>query len=92
MKTYARLILRICLGLLAALVSVAAQAADAPFVLAAADTSRFLPASPDALIGKTLQDIRASRLDDALREVDRVISIRPDFKLAHLIQIGRAHV
>jgi murein L,D-transpeptidase YafK len=86
MKTYARLILRICLGLLAALVSVATPAADAPFVLAAADTSRFLPASPDALIGKTLQDIRASRLDDALREVDRVISIRPDFKLAHLIR------
>ena len=38
MKTYARLILRICLGLLAALVSVATPAADAPFVLAAADT------------------------------------------------------
>ena len=27
-----------------------------------------------------------NRLDDALREVDRVISIRPDFKLAHLIR------
>jgi murein L,D-transpeptidase YafK len=56
-----------------------------PVVLAAADTAHFLP-SPDALIGKTLQDIRASRLDDALKEVDKVIAIRPDFKLAYLIK------
>lgn len=62
-----------------------AQAGEPAMVLAAADSSRFMP-SPDALIGKTLQDIRASRLDDALKEVDRVISIRPDFKLAHLIR------
>ena len=60
-------------------------AAEAPMVLAAADTHRFMP-SPDVLMGKTLQDIRASRLDDALKEVDRVISLRPDFKLAHLIR------
>ena len=61
------------------------QAGEQPVRLAAADPSRFLP-SPDALIGKTLQHIRASRLDDALKEVDQVISIRPDFKLAHLIR------
>ncbi|MEW6677568.1 MAG: L,D-transpeptidase family protein [Pseudomonadota bacterium] len=47
---------------------------------------RIAATSPDALIGKTLQDIRASRLDDALIEVDRVIAIQPDFKLAHLIK------
>ncbi|MEW5770440.1 MAG: L,D-transpeptidase family protein [Pseudomonadota bacterium] len=63
----------------------AAWAQEEPVVVAAADTAHFLP-SPDALIGKTLQDIRASRLDDALREVDRVIAIRPDFKLAYLIK------
>lgn len=57
----------------------------APTLLAAADTAHFLP-SPDALIGKTLQDIRASRMDDALREVDKVLAMRPDFKLAHLIK------
>lgn len=64
-----------------------AQSAEgkAPVVLASADTAHFLP-SPDALIGKTLQDIRASRLDDALKEVDRIIAIRPDFKLAYLIK------
>lgn len=50
-----------------------------------ADAGLFLP-SPDALIGRTLQAIRASRMDDALREVDRVIAIRPDFKLAYLIK------
>lgn len=56
-----------------------------PVMLASADTAHFLP-SLDTLIGKTLQDIRASRLDDALKEVDRVIAIRPDFKLAYLIK------
>ncbi len=62
----------------------------APIRLAAADTNRLLPltsiASPDALISKALQDIRASRMDDALREVNRAIALRPDFKLAHLIR------
>jgi len=56
-----------------------------PIMLAAANSNHFLP-SPDVLIGKTLQDIRASRLDDALKEVNRVIAIRPDFKLAYLIK------
>ncbi|TCS72928.1 murein L,D-transpeptidase YafK [Sulfuritortus calidifontis] len=62
-----------------------AAAADRPVQLAALDGNRYLP-SPDALIAKTLEAIRASRLDEALREVDRVIAIRPDFKLAHLIK------
>ncbi len=62
-----------------------AEEPQANMVVATADTAHFLP-SPDALIGKTLQDIRASRLDDALKEVDRVIAIRPDFKLAYLIK------
>jgi len=67
----------------------------APILLAAADTSRTdasryltrtsLP-SPDSLISKALQDIRFSRLDDALMEVNRAIALRPDFKLAHLIR------
>jgi murein L,D-transpeptidase YafK len=72
-------------GALLSAVSALAQVTQAPIVLAAADTAHFLP-SPDALIGKTLQDIRASRLDDALKEVNRVIAIRPDFKLAYLIK------
>ena len=63
----------------------AADKEDGPIVLASLDASHLLP-SPDALIGKTLQDIRANRLDDALKEVDRVIAIQPDFKLAHLIK------
>jgi murein L,D-transpeptidase YafK len=84
MKTVSRHLARLWLGLLVT-ASSACMAAESPIMLAAADTNRFLP-SPDALIGKTLQDIRASRMDDALREVDRVISIRPDFKLAHLIR------
>jgi murein L,D-transpeptidase YafK len=78
-----------CLLLMGALLSapIAAWSGEtqAPMLLASAEARHFLP-SPDALIGKTLQDIRASRLDDALREVDRVIAIRPDFKLAYLIK------
>lgn len=84
MSAFSRYLSALLTGLLA-MVTSACLAAETPIVLAAADTHRFLP-SPDALIGKTLQDIRASRLDDALKEVDRVISIRPDFKLAHLIR------
>lgn len=42
--------------------------------------------SPDAVIGKTLQYIRSNQLDEALREVDQVIAMQPDFKLAHLIK------
>lgn len=78
-----------CRLLMGALLGVSCTAwsgeTQTPVMLASADTGHFLP-SPDALIGKTLQDIRASRLDDALREVDRVIAIRPDFKLAYLIK------
>lgn len=58
-----------------------ALAADRPVQLA--DNSRY---SPDALIAQTLEAIRASRMDDALKEVDKVIAIRPDFKLAHVIK------
>ena len=74
-----------CLLALLATFAGLAGASGEPILLASADASRFLP-SPDALIAKSIQDIRANRLDDALREVNRVISIRPDFKLAHLIK------
>lgn len=86
--TFSRLLRAACLVLagVAPAASMAwAENMQAAALMAAADTAHFLP-SPDALIGKTLQDIRASRLDDALKEVDRVIAIRPDFKLAHLIK------
>jgi murein L,D-transpeptidase YafK len=76
---------RLGLVLLAALPGLAGANGEAPILLASADTARYLP-SPDALIAKTIQDIRSNRLDDALKEVNRVISLRPDFKLAHLIK------
>lgn len=57
----------------------------APMRLAAFDTERLFN-SPDALLAKTLQNIRASRLDTAMQDVDRLIALRPDFKLAHLIR------
>lgn len=78
-------IIRIGLLLLAVLSIPAKAVADTSMRLASADPARFLH-TPDSLIAKTLQDIRANRLDDALSEVNRVISIRPDFKLAHLIK------
>jgi murein L,D-transpeptidase YafK len=69
-----------------------AQAADVdPVHVASADLRRGTPApaaspSPDGLLAKTLLEIRASRIDSALKDVDQLISIRPDFKLAHLIK------
>lgn len=60
-------------------------AEDAPMRLAAADKQNLFP-SPDALLAKTLQEIRASRLDAALSNVNQLISLRPDFRLAHLIR------
>jgi murein L,D-transpeptidase YafK len=61
--------------------------ADKPVAmqLAAADAASFL-GSPDALLGKALEEIRASHMDNALRDVDQLISMRPDFKLAYLIR------
>lgn len=73
------ILLACCLGLLGS----AAGAAERP--LQVADNSRHLP-SPDALIARTLDAIRSNQLDEALREVDKAIAIRPDFKLAHLIK------
>lgn len=58
---------------------------DAAIRLAAADTHNLLP-SPDALLAKTLQEIRASRMDMALNNVNQLISMRPDFRLAYLIR------
>ncbi|MDD5389896.1 MAG: L,D-transpeptidase family protein [Gallionellaceae bacterium] len=75
----------LALVLLTALPGLAGANSEAPILVASADMARYLP-SPDGLIAKTLQDIRSNRLDDALREVNRVISLRPDFKLAHLIK------
>lgn len=53
--------------------------------LAAADLNRYSP-SLDTLVATTIQDIRASRPDSALASVDRLIAMRPDFKLAYLIK------
>ncbi len=75
----------LALVLLTALPGLAGANSEVPIMVASADMARYLP-SPDGLIAKTLQDIRSNRLDDALREVNRVISLRPDFKLAHLIK------
>lgn len=91
--------IQIATGALCALVGAAlpiapAQASEAglahPILLASADKARLLPIpsilSPDALISKAIQDIRASRMEDALKEVNRAIALSPDFKLAHLIR------
>lgn len=72
---FRRLIARALLGL-GLLCGATAGASDVTFPLT----------SPDALIAKTLLDIRGNRLEDALREVERVIALRPDFRLAHLIR------
>ncbi|MEW5891875.1 MAG: L,D-transpeptidase family protein [Pseudomonadota bacterium] len=77
-----RALLILCL---AAVLTAPVAAEQPPLQLAALDSKRYLP-SPDALIAKTLDAVRASRLDEALQEVERVIALRPDFRLAHLIK------
>ena len=42
--------------------------------------------SPDKLLVATIEDIRASKPDSALVSVNRLIAMRPDFKLAYLIK------
>lgn len=53
--------------------------------LASADMGHYSP-SLDHLIASTIEDIRASRTDSALANIDRLIALRPDFKLAYLIK------
>jgi murein L,D-transpeptidase YafK len=93
---HALLYLLLAVGGIGLISSLPARAGEPqPILLASADTPRFLSApaiaasviaSPDSLISKALQDIRLTRMDDALREVNRAIALRPDFKLAHLIR------
>ncbi|MFA5081139.1 MAG: L,D-transpeptidase family protein [Hydrogenophilaceae bacterium] len=53
--------------------------------IASADVNHYSP-SLDHLVASTIEDIRASRTDSALANVDRLIAMRPDFKLAYLIK------
>jgi murein L,D-transpeptidase YafK len=46
---------------------------------------RVLPAQED-LLTNSLLAVRSSQLDIALRDIDRLIALQPDFKLAHLIK------
>ncbi|MBB5019513.1 murein L,D-transpeptidase YafK [Chitinivorax tropicus] len=45
-----------------------------------------LPGKPEALLVATLQRIQDGHLQDALRIIDRLLSIEPNYKLAHLIK------
>lgn len=56
-----------------------------PILLAAVDTSRFGP-DPEKLVASAIEDIRASKPDSALANVDRLIAMQPDFKLAYLLK------
>ena len=77
----------LCLALLSAISawSVAQGADDAPILLATADVHKYTP-SPGDLLAKSLLEVRASHLDTAMQDIDQLIAIRPDFKLAHLIK------
>ncbi len=66
-------------------IGVSSQANESVLRLASTEApSRLL--SPDVLLAQTLLEIRASRLDTALNSINQLISIRPDFRLAHLIR------
>lgn len=40
----------------------------------------------EALLTRSLMEVRAGRLDAALTEIERLIALQPDFRLAHLIK------
>jgi murein L,D-transpeptidase YafK len=42
--------------------------------------------SPEAMLVQSLMDIQANRLDSALRQIDTLLQVRPNFRLAHLIK------
>ncbi|MCX7672076.1 MAG: L,D-transpeptidase family protein [Thiobacillaceae bacterium] len=42
--------------------------------------------TPDTLLVKALQEVRSGRLDAALASINQLITLRPDFRLAHLIR------
>lgn len=63
--------------------STVAQAAAAQ--VSVVQVSRGL-AMPEAMLVQALMDIRASRLDAALDQVDALLKVKPDFRLAQLIR------
>lgn len=42
--------------------------------------------SPEALLVQSLMDIQNNHLDSALRHIDTLLQVRPNFRLAHLIK------
>ena len=42
--------------------------------------------TPEALLVQSLMDIQGNRLDVALKNIDKLIAIKPHFRLAHLIK------
>lgn len=53
------------------------------------------PRSYEALLARSLLEIRQNRLDEALRDIEALLRLNPAFKLAHLIRgdllLARAH-
>ncbi len=78
-----RSFLLVSVGLLCALGMVSVSAEDVR--LATANTAKYVP-SPEGLVTRALQEIRASRTESALASLNKVIAIRPDFRLAYLIK------
>jgi murein L,D-transpeptidase YafK len=46
----------------------------------------YLPSTPEALLVKSLLEIRNNRLDTALSDIEALLRIKPNFKLAYLIK------
>lgn len=53
---------------------------------AVATTSAPVARTPEALLVQSLLDIQNNRLDQALANIDTLLSLRPNFRLAHLIK------
>jgi len=66
-------------------VAVAAMAFGAPSALSPARGAR-IDATADALLANVYDEIAKGRLDVALQNIDGLIHVRPNFRLAHLIK------
>lgn len=49
-------------------------------------TGKLLPQTPETMLVRALQEIRANRLDMALGQLERLLQVEPNYRLAHLIK------
>jgi murein L,D-transpeptidase YafK len=78
------LALIVCLAFMPLMEPPATAMGSRPRVAPAAQSQS--PQTPEALLVQSLLDIQNNRLDSALAHIETVLSLRPNFRLAHLVK------